>query len=210
MSLVPYRPGYQASRYWPATTARSYMAAGLRAWVVGDMVLHPFWVGPNRTVGITKLAMARGNAVSGNLKFRVGIYDSDNEGRPRNVLQDGGTCTHSGTTAYAWVDSTASPFTEVTLTGPAWYHFAVLCETAKSSTESEYAWIPKGNPYPWPAVKGDRGTTNDGAVYYNAYAPIFQSVTTGSFTNNPLDTYTWATISFSRMPGLWIWVNSST
>jgi hypothetical protein len=152
---------------------------------VGDVFFFPLLVAGPSSIGVTKLALLNSNVTAGTLKFRLGIYEADDDTKAGTLLIDAGTITKDTTATTTPKDSTGSAFTEVTLTAGTLYYVTAMCEATAAANffagfvgESGFRTLPQGS---------EGVVTTDTSDYshrlVNPY-PVLEGVTTGSLPSS--------------------------
>jgi len=212
--------GFRAGYYYPVVTGVSGAANGGFQNEVGDLFHYTFMFSGPSSIGITKLAFLNANATSGTLKFRLGMYKADDDAKPGTLLIDAGTITKDTTATNTPVDSSGSPFTEVTLTAGVLYYGVTLCEaTASANFFRGYtiASTSRGfRPLPYGA-EGSLSTDTLDYVWRKVPLPVREGVSTGSLASSysgsgypEIDEMGDVFVNDKPPPQLWMYVNTVT
>ena len=179
----------------------------------GDFYTMQLIIAGASSIGVTKLALLGANTTSGTLKYRLGIYEADNDALPGTLLIDAGTVT-KGTSSTVPQDSTSSAFTEVTLTAGKLYYLAALLEATAVANffmacDGDAGWRTL------PHVAEGVLTTDTGDYQHrtsNSSLPVIEGISTGSMpASGSITTYPqWDEASPKEAPLILMFVNTVT
>jgi len=211
-----WHAGYRASQYYTTHSGQQNDPGqgGING-VEGDCFWYPLLIQGPSSIDVTKIALINDTTTANNMRWRWGIYSVAADMKPDSLLVDAGTVTKGTTAAGTPVDTSASPFTAVTLTRDTMYYVVGLCEVTHNSA-NYWGSVTPGQGWaasPFGQVGELTPDAGDYSVKGSNNMPILEGVTASGSMPSSFSSYGYPEFDEStskKAPAVLIYVNAVT